>query len=53
MALCACGKEAERNREQCRDCKDRDFWKNHRVVTVNGADMIATRGDEDSPSELL
>lgn len=29
------------------------FWDCHMVVNVNGVDMIATRGGEDYPSELL
>jgi len=30
-----------------------NFWELHTVVNVNGVDMVATRGGEDYPMELL
>lgn len=33
--------------------RELDFWVLHTVVRVNGVDMICTRGNEDSPMEML
>ena len=51
-----CGEEFEGFKGgavDCDKCLEELFWKRHVWVNVNGVDMLATRGNSESPMELL